>query len=286
VLIIRNDFSVFILSHGRPNNIKTLRLLKRIGYTGKIYIVIDNEDNTGAEYKKLYGDKVIVFDKLAISRTFDTMDLSDDRRTVVYARNACFEIAARLGVAYFLELDDDYNTWRFTIWENGKLTRPLVKKADDLFEAMIAFLEVSGAVTVAFAQGGDFIGGKDNGNLRKGILRKAMNTFFCKVDKPFQFVGRINEDVNTYVTLGTRGLLLFTITQVYIDQDTTQSNEGGMTGVYLESGTYEKSFYTVMINPSCVIVREMGRTRMRLHHSIDWEHCVPMIIREEYRKQA
>jgi hypothetical protein len=113
-----------------------------------------------------------------------------------------------------------------------------------------------------------------------------MNTFFCKVDKPFQFVGRINEDVNTYITLGTRGLLLFTITQVYIDQDTTQSNEGGMTGVYLESGTYEKSFYTVMINPSCVTIKEMGSKYKRLHHCIDWEHCVPMIIRDEYRKQA
>ena len=41
---MRNDFAILILTHGRPDNIKTLSSLKRAGYTGKYYIVIDNED--------------------------------------------------------------------------------------------------------------------------------------------------------------------------------------------------------------------------------------------------
>ena len=48
-------------------------------------------------------------------------------------------------------------------------------------------------------------------------MRKAMNSFICSVDRPFQFVGRINEDVNTYVLLGSRGVFL-SILQIGLDQ--------------------------------------------------------------------
>lgn len=57
-----------------------------------------------------------------------------------------------------------------------------------------------------------------------------------------------------------------------------------MTDVYDTSGTYVKSFYTVMMHPSSVCVAEMGDKHMRLHHRIDWETTVPKIIRESYRK--
>ena len=80
---MRNDFACFILSHGRPDNVKTLRTLERHGYTGKTYIVIDDEDGAASEYYKKYGDAVIMFDKLEQSKKFDTADNFNDRRTVV-----------------------------------------------------------------------------------------------------------------------------------------------------------------------------------------------------------
>ena len=43
---MRNDFAIFILSHGRANKVKTLKTLKDCGYNGKWYIIIDNEDKT------------------------------------------------------------------------------------------------------------------------------------------------------------------------------------------------------------------------------------------------
>lgn len=44
-----NDFAVFILSHGRAGNIKTLKALENGNYSGKWYIVIDNEDDQAEE---------------------------------------------------------------------------------------------------------------------------------------------------------------------------------------------------------------------------------------------
>ena len=79
---MRNDFAILILTHGRPNNIKTLHSLEKAGYTGKYYIIIDNEDSTKDEYLKLYGDKVIIFDKQAISDNPD-YDKFDNNNNII-----------------------------------------------------------------------------------------------------------------------------------------------------------------------------------------------------------
>ena len=94
---MRNDFCAFILSHGRSDNVKTYGLLKKLGYTGPIYIVVDNEDATIDKYVEKFGEQVIVFNKPFIANTFDTCDNQDNRKAIVYARNACFDIAKELG---------------------------------------------------------------------------------------------------------------------------------------------------------------------------------------------
>ena len=37
-------FAVFILTHGRPDNQRTVRALTKNGYTGPIYWLIDTDD--------------------------------------------------------------------------------------------------------------------------------------------------------------------------------------------------------------------------------------------------
>jgi hypothetical protein len=211
--------------------------------------------------------------------------LSQERRTIVYARNACFEIAKKLGLKYFLELDDDYTSFEYRYIQGEKLMVRKCKQLDRLFETMLRFLDDTNALTVALSQGGDFIGGAKSKRYRERVTRKAMNTFFCRTDKPFTFVGRINEDVNTYTTLGMKGELILSITDASIVQKQTQSNKGGMTDAYLDMGTYLKSFFTVMYCPSCVKVGAMGDKHMRIHHHIDWRRCVPKILNEKYKKK-
>ena len=52
---MRNDFAVFILTHGRADNVATMGALKKGGYTGKWYMIIDNEDETVDQYHKNFG---------------------------------------------------------------------------------------------------------------------------------------------------------------------------------------------------------------------------------------
>lgn len=78
---------------------------------------------------------------------------------------------------------------------------------DDGFDMLLDYFNSAPMLTLAIGQGGDYIGGEKATRFNDGIqpMRKAMNSFICSVDRPFQFVGRINEDVNTYVLLGSRG---------------------------------------------------------------------------------
>ena len=277
------NFAVFILSHGRAGKVYTFDTLRKQGYSGKIYIIIDNEDEQESEYKKRFKN-VIVFDKKKYAEITDTADNLTARNVVVFARNACWDIAEKIGLTHFLVLDDDYTNFEYRYPEGEKLKTKKMMKLDGAFEKVLDFLDVSGAVTVALAQGGDFIGGVNNKLFKEGVARKAMNSFFCRTDRPFEFYGRINEDTTAYIVNGNRGQLFFTVANLSLHQIETQSNSGGLTEMYLELGTYVKSFYTVMYHPSGVDIRFMGNKHMRLHHSVHWNNCVPCIVPEKYKK--
>lgn len=283
--MMRDDFAALILSHGRADRVYTVNTLRKGGYTGRIVIIIDNEDEQAETYIRRYGqENVVVFDKAEAMKHSDTMDCFAKRNIVLYARNSCFEIAKRLGLSFFLELDDDYTAFNFRFEQDGGLAAKRCMELDRLFGAMIDFLVASDSLVVALSQGGDYIGGLNGKYYEKMLTRKAMNAFFCRVDRPFSFFGTINEDVNMYVTLGSRGEKIFSVTEASLIQKETQSNAGGLTEIYLDVGTYVKSFYSVMTMPSCVSVSTMGENHRRIHHSISWEHCVPKILNQRYQK--
>ena len=288
-LKIYDDFVIFVLSHGNPNEVITVKSLLRHGYTGKYYIVLDDEDKTIDEYKVNFGaDKVLTFNKDSIAKTFDEFGKNlGDRKMVVYARNACFELARELGYTYFMELDDDYYEFDFRFDDNGKLRNLAPTNLDLVLEAFLDYYKSCPQIkSLCMAQGGDFLGGVGGASsqFHKRYLRKAMNTFICSVDRPFTFVGKLNEDVNTYCTLGSRGELFSTVVDVSVDQLDTQCKGGsGMSDAY-DMGTYAKSFYTVMCCPSFVKIGIVGNNHARIHHNVNWKHAVPRIVSDRFKK--
>jgi hypothetical protein len=162
---------------------------------------------------------------------------------------------------------------------------PIRAAMDDVINAMLDFYIATPVLTIAMAQQGDFNGGPQ-GQPSVRLLRKAMNSFLCSTDRPFKFAGRFNEDVSTYVSRSLRGQLFFTVMQTSLSQKQTQTQKGGMTEAYMDSGTYVKSFMTVMHAPSCVKIGEFGDNRSdkyRIHHRINWECCAPKILHEKHR---
>lgn len=280
------DFAVFILTHGRPDNVKTYTTLKKCGYTGLIYFIVDNEDITINNYIDNFGKEyVIVFDKKYYADNVDEGNNFDERRTITHARNACFDIAEELQITYFIQLDDDYNDFQYKLIIEDKDIRKSINNLDFIFFKLLYFYNTINALSIAFAQEGDFLGGINNGNgSYRFSKRKCMNSFLCSTKRRFKFVGAMNEDVNTYTTLGSRGELFLTIANIALNQSPTQSQKSGITDMYLRFGTYCKAFTTLMMQPSSVKVSMMRSNNPRIHHSINWKTTVPCIINKKYKQ--
>lgn len=282
----RKDFVAFILTHGRADNMVTYKAVRKCGYTGRIVLVLDDEDEQLNKYFAIYGkENCYVFNKQKY------IDLSDsivrgDHRCILYARNACFDIAEELGYRYFIELDDDYEQFSFTFTDTGRVRQRSIKDLNFVWRRMLEyFISCPQFACISMAQRGDFIGGQHNNMLEQiGCKRKAMNTLICSTERRFDFKGRYNDDVNTYTRLSQQGRIFLTLVQVAINQEQSQSLEGGMTDVYKNDGTYQKSFSSVVVCPSAVKLAMMGWKEKRLHHNVNWKFVAPKIINQKFKK--
>jgi hypothetical protein len=291
--MMRDDFCAFILTHGRPDRVHTYDTMMKAGYTGKVYIVIDDEDRQAEGYRQRFGDKVLQFNKAEWAAKTDEGDNFQHRKAIVYARNACWDLAKQVGCRYFVQFDDDYTDFSIRISGDRRfVTASLQKGICKVLSSMLEFYIQCGCQALAMSQAGDWIGGAGKNreliDQKQVLRRKCMNSWFCDAEKPIRFFGHMNEDVSAYVTYGHRGELFFTVMQAMLVQKPTQVTPGGMSDLYLSSGTYVKSFYTVMANPSCVQIGTMGdppgSVTSRIHHKINWHKAVPKIIDEKHKK--
>lgn len=274
-----SKFAVLILAHGRPELDDTFNKLRSSGYTGRIVIVLDNEDSTVNGYIKKYGiENIFIFNKTYYSSYCDAMNNFGNRKAILFARNISFKIAEELGLDYFVQLDDDY----YYFGHRGEYGAKKTQNLDSIFKWFVEFLLNTSCKSIAFSQGGDHIGGYSIDDATS--KRKAMNSFFCLTNRPFKFYGVMNDDVNCFLINGKVGNVFLTYLPFQLDQADTQSKGGGMTDTYKDMGTYTKSFTSVIGSPSCVKVKLMGTNFMRLHHSISWINAVPMIISEHHKK--
>lgn len=278
-----DNFAVIIPTYGRPDKVFTINSLRSCGYTGDIYLLCDDSDVTLQRYLDNYGDKVLVFNKKDYFGKFDKMDNFGNTNCVVYARNAIWDIVKTLGLDYFIVADDDYSAFSYRISSEGEFVNRKISNLDEVFLAYLTFLVDADLDVVCFAQGGDYIGGAFNYRVIKGFLhvRKMMNLFFFNTNKPIEFKGTINEDLTSSVLEGSIGKKIITVILNSINQKDTQSQSGGLTEIYLDLGTYVKSFYSVMANPSCVELSAIHTSNPRIHHEVTWKKAVPKFIRQD-----
>lgn len=287
---MRNNFAAIILSHGRPEKVVTYKTLRSHGYTGRIVILIDDLDKTADQYKKNFGDQVYVFDKKRAKEISDSGNNFNDYRSTTFVRNMMFEVAKDLGIDTFIQLDDDYIYFKYKFdsklnYINDSLKR--TNNLDDIFDVLADFVKNTPVKSLCFAQGGDFIGGQGSWLAQRiRSKRKGMNSFVCSTEKPFKFYGQMNEDVNGVITGGQIGDIFLMTNQIALEQLRTQKNPGGMSEIYLDSGTYFKTFYSVMYCPSAAKVHYLNSANKRIHHKISWKNVAPKILREEIKQKS
>ena len=295
--MVRDSFAAFILSHGRVDKVKTVKTLKEEGYTGKWYLLLDDGDEQIDKYKEKFGEEhIVIFSKAETANDFDLMDNFDGDKVIVYARNALNKIAKEMGLKYFWELEDDYNDFSIRMEMGNHLPILQIEDLDSIVEAFLDFLDKTNIKTIAFAQTGEMMGGINGNVWKERLKRKAMNTFFFKVDNaPVEpgdrFIGRMNDDVNWYIDSGKKGNVILQTSEIALAQEMTQKQKSGNSTMYRSMGTYVKSFYSILTRPDCVKIHIIGSNHgksngmdQRIHHKIFWENCVPKIISDKFKK--
>lgn len=283
---MRKDFAVFILTHGRAKTITTFKAMREHGYTGDMWVVIDNEDDQEDLYRERFGDAVIQFDKRDYLCKTDLGDTEDDRRIGVFARNFIQDKAKEMGYSYHLQLDDDIHGVSLRHVVDGKLKATKCRKLDVVFDGMCDFLDTTNITSLSFGLSPYYAGGVANLSWDKQLIPKCMTTFLMRANDVNYFNMRMNDDITTSALNGMRGKLYLTFMPTMLDVDGTQVQSGGMTEIYQDNGTYRKSFYSVMAMPSCVKIGSMGVNDYRCHHQISWNNCIPKILNEHWKAKG
>ncbi len=255
---MRNDFACIVISHGRPE-CSTVKVLRECGYTGKIYIVVDDEDKTLPDYIERYGADVHVFHK---EEDFDTGDLGGSKACGVFARNQCLKVAEKNRLTYYLELDDDLESLSYRYNDGGHLRGIKARELDRLFDGMCTYFDEASVQCISFGNAVDYIGGVPTYESGKAN-RTVMNSFFLRTSNKIQWRSRNSDDIITVIDQAQKGYAGFRFTPVMNKFDVwipkkKSSASGGSIAEYEKTGSYKLRYYAVMFHPDCVKLRESG----------------------------
>lgn len=244
-------FAIFILTNGRPNHQYTLEFLRK-SFKGDVFLLCDNEDKTLKEYQKNYGEKVLVFDKNEWVSKSDPMDNFRSKNSVLYARNAVFQLAKDMGYEYFAMADDDITRLDFRYEEDGRLVGKQIEDFDKVVSSVLEAMDDTGTDYFYFGTDKIYIGGAANSQFQKKIIGKVYCFIFCRTEQQHFYKGIMNEDeINNLLSMSV-GKLVKSLTVIQIQyKPIGRDSVGGNAETYEENGyySYVRNFYPVIAFP-------------------------------------
>lgn len=278
---MRNDLAVFILTHGRANEQKTLETLSKSGYSGKVYLVIDDEDAQKELYEQLYGEQILIFSKREIEPRCDTFTNQEEWRTVMYARNKTYELARDLGLRYVLVCDDDITRFTFRYEDGGSLRGASITDFDSLLDKMADCMEAGHISIFGFSQSGAFFGGLGSDKWKKGCQRTCSQAMMIDAEDQLPWRCIFGEDLHVSLDAGNMGKTVLSTMMVSIESPERTTNKGGLHDLYASSNMYTTFFYSVIAFPSIVkLYWSKGEVKLRIRQ----DGVAPMILSSKYKR--
>lgn len=254
---MRTDFAIFILTHGRPDRQLTYETLQREGYTGKVYLVVDDLDTTAPQYMCQY-DNVILFDKMKYVDKTDC-GLSEPKiNFAVFARNAIEDIAKEMGYKFFGMFDDDVKKLRFRYEENNHLMSVEVMNLDKVIDAVLEYMEECCISTTSFSPVPAFIGGLnrfEQRTLDSGKLRECFNVIFRNSSFDVHWGLNMHEDRITSMISGLQGQIWQMLLFIQMDLgELFGKSDGGNSSVYRSMDKFQQVFFPTLVFPNSIYV--------------------------------
>lgn len=248
-----NEYAVFIITHGRPRNQLTVSTLRSRGYTGKIYLVVDTDDLCLNEYKQLYGDAVLTFDKSEYIRRTDTGLSEPYANFAVFARNATEDIARNLGYKYIVVMDDDLTNFRFRYDDNGSFKSiKITNTMQAVMDEYVNYLAVADISCLCFGVHNNYMRGTDALYTVNPRTRLCFTVFFRNLKFEVDWKLNMCEDRITSIDSSRKGQVWLQLLNVQVDTVAIGGTvAGGNSSVYNSLDKFKQTFFPVMIFPDC-----------------------------------
>lgn len=277
--------AIFIITHGRPNNQRTLKTLQTLGYKGRIYLVLDDEDDTIDDYIRIYGKhNILVFTKQDYIETTDTGLSNPYRKFAVFARNAVEDLAVLLELDYFMVFDDDITKIRFRYDDNGSLkSQSLNGVIDDVFQKCIEFMSDTGIHCTSLGFCNVYRGGTECLYIETSRNKLCAEAFIR--DTKIKVNWRLNmvEDLITSLDYNRKGDVWLQLLPIQVDIVMSEGVvEGGNSDAYNDFGLFKLNFMPTIAYPDCNKLRYFkGKWKTVLKE----KHSLPKLISSKYRKE-
>lgn len=282
------DFAVFIISHGRAETLTTYDVLRKSGYTGKIYVVIDDLDNQRHEYEKRFGfDTILVFAKKKYALEHTDCGLCEPLlKFAVFARNAVEDFATQLGLDCFSVWDDDIEKIRHRYISGESLLSKDVIDLDNVFLIYLQFMLHGNITTLGFAQCVLYMGGIQSFlNWKTTYRRQCLGVMIRNAKKKVKWGLNLYEDVTTPQTNCMDGNVWLTLTEIQYDTPNIGLGitSGGNSDVYRTLNPYVQTFFPILSRPDCNFIKYRD-SRFRVAE-LSPGYVYPQIISSTYKKE-
>lgn len=246
--------AVFICTHGRPDAQHTLHLLRNSGYTGKIYLILDDEDKTFPLYHHNLddADDIYMFKKQEYIDKSDTGTNENQRKCILYAKNFCEDLAQQMNLDAFVIADDDILNFRYRYPEDGSLkSQKVTSTMGDVIDAYYQAMIDCDMVATGFGFTQFYFSGSDSfssDNIQK--YRVPYNFVFRNAKHKVDWMSWFGEDIITAVYYGRIGQLWTALPYVQQEIVALASASGGMKDTYDGNSSARLAMQNVMYLPA------------------------------------
>jgi hypothetical protein len=280
---MREDFAVFICTHGRPNAQHTLNYLLSNGYTGKWYLVLDDQDDTINQYIDKFGpDNILIFDKNHYVNSCDTGTNSPQFKCILYAKLAVEDIAKDMGLSAFVIADDDLKRFRFRYDCDGSLKSINVTNMDKVIEAYTDFMLEANIASTGFGFAQNYFVGTDcftNDCVQKSRIPYNFVFRNAKFDVPWILC--FGEDIGTAIQQSKIGQFWMSCVFVQQEIEPLGKMKGGMYDVYHNIHGIELREYCYIYNPTTV---KIAYYKTDFMNTIKRENSFPKLVSQSLKK--
>ena len=283
---MRDDFVVFICTHGRPDKQYTYDTLCKCGYTGKVVFVLDDTDKTIQQHIDLFGeDNIIVFNKnhYINSDLYDKGDNEPHYKCIVYAKRAVEDIAKYMGLKYFAISDDDITNFTIRYPSNDKLATYKVTDLDLILDNYINIMhnDVAG---VGFGYSKSYFKGVSTFEYKQLSNRSMPYQFVIRdADVDVNWKSWFGEDDITELCSSTLGDVWLSIPYVMQTMKPigSVSASGGMADTYKQFDTFKLNFNILKYCPSSTRMMQYNGKYTVAKKVVN---SFPKIVSEVYKK--